>query len=287
MTYSANAMAVGLALSKIFVGHQSFIEAIDAIGHALHLGNGAEIFAGVRVIAPAGTGKSLLLECVQKNVRKWPILNGELPIIHTSLKEAPSVAQIQDGLLKNFNYGLSGAYRKTNNNEVNNILVTSIKQFKVQAIALDEFQHVFLANGASVSLPVIDWLKRLMNLTAVPAILLGTEQLERLAATDPQLTTRIPTTVRLHAFKYDETWLGFLKAFAQKAATVIEINCIHEEFGRELFICTRGVPRTFKAIVIQAAMIAIDDGKSRLERAHLKLAYRRHVGNEFDAENPF
>lgn len=286
MTYSAKAMEVGLSLSRIFINHQSFSDAIDAIGHALHLGNGTDTFAGVRVIAPSGSGKSLLLECVKKNVHNWPMLKVDLPVIHTSLKESPSVAQIQDGLLKNFNYGLSGAYRRTNNNEVNNILVTSINQFRVRAIALDEFQHVFLANGTSVSLSVIDWLKRLMNLTNVPAILFGTDQLERLANADPQLTSRVPTTVRLHAFKYDEKWLGFLKAFAQKAND-INLHSIHEEFSRELFLCTKGVVRAFKAIVIQAAMIAVDDGKSHLERAHLSLAFKRHVGHEYDSENPF
>lgn len=286
MTYSAKALEAGLRVSRIFINHNKFSEAIDAVGNSLHLGNGTETFSGVRVIAPSGTGKSLLLDCIKKNVRKWPMLNVDMPIIHTSLKETPNVSQIQDGLLGNFKYGLSGAYRRSNNNEVNNILVTSIKQFKVRGIALDEFQHVFLANGTSVSLPVIDWLKRLMNLTGVPAILLGTEQLERLATTDPQLTTRIPTTIRLRPFKYDEEWVGFLKAFAHKSVE-IDIHCIHKELSREFFLCTKGVARIFKAVLVQAVMIAIDEDKSQLDRSHLRLAFQRHVGEEYESENPF
>lgn len=286
MTYSAKAIEIGQVVSKIVIDHRIFSDAIEGIGHALQLGNGTDVFAGVRVIAPAGIGKSLLLECLQKNVRHWPIMRVDLPIIATSLKESPSVAQIQDGLLKNFNYGLNGVYKRTNNNEVNNILVTSIIQYKVRAIALDEFQHVFLANGMSVSLSVIDWLKRLMNLTKIPVLLFGTEQLERLVDADPQLITRIPTTIRLHPFKYDEEWIGFLKAFAFKS-NGINLHSLHEEFSKELFICTRGMLRIFKAIVVQAVMIAVDDGKGRVEKNHLKLAHQRHLGAEYDSGNPF
>src|SRR3546814_14069928 len=117
MLYSPIALAAGRALQDAVIQHSSFHKALELIANAVEVGNGAGVFSGVRITAPSGSGKSLLIECLKRNIINSSFLEGEFSVIRTELKESPSVSQIQGGLLENFKYGLMdhARTRQTNN----------------------------------------------------------------------------------------------------------------------------------------------------------------------------
>ncbi len=285
MTYSSSALAIGQKIAGIVVEHTHFKEAINAIGRAIQVGNAIDIFAGICLIAPSGYGKSLVIECVRKNVLQWPQFDSA-SVLFASLKETPTVAQIQGDLLRELHYAITPKATLKTNAAMNELLVSAIKQSRIRLIALDEFQHIFLARGDVISHPVNDWLKRLMNLTGIPVLVSGTERLAAISNSDPQLATRIPTVVRLPVFKYDAEWLGFLKAFCQKVQEV-DLSILPDRFGREIFVACAGVPRLFKLLAIEGAMIAFDAKCGSLEESHLRIAFFRVFGNCSPQENPF
>lgn len=286
MSFNERAVATGKALSSSVIQYPSFTKALELISNAIEIGNGTGVFTGVRVMAPSGCGKTLLVKCLKNNTFNLDMLSHELSVITADLKEAPSVSQIQGGLLDNFKYGLTSR-RASNNNEVHRVLVSAMAEHNVRLIVLDEFQHVFSPNGDKVSTQVIDWLKRLMNITQVPVVLVGTEQMDRLGAVDPQLTTRIPTTIKLLPFQHNAEWVGFLKAFARECSAV-DISIIYEpQLALQLFRVTNGVLRPLKTLIVQAVAMAVNDDEERLTRKGLYAAYRMIYGPEVSMENPF
>jgi type II secretory pathway predicted ATPase ExeA len=288
MPFSEKARTIGRDLSNVVVQHAAFREALELIANALEMGNAVGLFAGVRITAPPGSGKSLLIDCLQKNIIDSPYLTEPLSVIRTELKEAPSVSQIQAGLLDNFGYGLTGKGRATSsNNEVHGVLIEAMRAHKVQLVVLDEFQHIFSPTSEKVSTHVVDWLKRLMNIAQVPVVLVGSKLMDRLEGADLQLTSRIPAVIRLPTFQCDTQWVGFVKAFAKECAAVDLSPLFDRQMALHLFRATQGVPREFKRLLVQAVMMAVDSHEKFITPARLHAAYAMIYGPEKASEDPF
>lgn len=288
MLYTAKALAAGRELRNTVIQHPSFHKALNLIANAIEVGNGTGIFTGVRIMAPSGCGKSLLIECLQKNIINSQFLEGELSVIRTELKESPSVSQIQGGLLENFKYGLIDQGRRSaNNNDVHRVLLAAIAEHRVQLIVLDEIQHIFSPFNDKVATHVIDWLKRLMNMTGVPIVLVGTELMDRLGAVDPQLTSRIPTAIKLMPFMHNAEWVGFLKALV-KQCHAVDLSIIAETpLVTQLYGITKGVVRPLKSLLVQAVIMAVNAEEKSLTVGRLLAAYEMVYGPEIASENPF
>ncbi len=287
MPYTERALAAGRHMADVVVPHAAFCEALDLIANALDMGNAVGLFAGVRVTAPSGSGKSLLIDCLQRNTINSPYLTEPLSVIRTELKEAPSVSQIQGGLLDNFGYGLTGRGRTTNNNEVHGVLIEAMRAHKVQLVVLDEFQHIFSPTSEKVATHVIDWLKRLMNISHVPVVLVGSKLMDRLEGADRQLTSRIPAVIRLPAFQCDAQWVGFLKAFAKECSEVDLSPIFGRQVALHLFRVTQGVPRELKRLLVQAVIMAVDSDENVITPVRLQAAYAKAYGPDKAAEDPF
>lgn len=286
MLYTKEALKAGQKLRNAVIRYSAFDRALRHIVNAVELGNGTGIFAGVRIIAPSGSGKSLLIECLRKNIVDSPFLSGALAIICTELKESPSVSQLQAGLLDNFNYPLEIGRRSTNN-EVNRVLLAAIKEHNVKLAVIDEFQHVFTGNGDRASIPILDWVKRFMNLTGLPVAVVGTQMLEKLSYSEPQFTSRVPTAIKLTPFRYDGDWIAFLRALSAHCEAV-DISIIFDSnISRKLFKVCEGSVRPLKALVIQAVVMAITEGEEQLHEERLYHAFDMLFGAGGGAENPF
>lgn len=166
MSYSHRAIQAGYRINQIRIHHPAFKEALDGVGRVIQLGNNFEHPVGTCVIAPSGAGKSFLIESVQRNVCNWPFLRPESVLV-ASLKEAPTVAQIQEDLLADFNYAIPPRTGRKTNAALFNVLVASIEQHDIQLIAIDEYQHVFLSRKDEVRVAINDWIKRLMTKTVI------------------------------------------------------------------------------------------------------------------------
>ncbi|KVW37297.1 hypothetical protein WK94_27125 [Burkholderia ubonensis] len=285
MPYSEKALAAGRALQQVVINHSSFVQALDGIGRVIQLGNDLGSPIGMCLIAPAGCGKSLLVELLMRNACGWPFLSPQ-SVLSAALKEGPTVAHVQSELLKCFNYPIPIRASASTNAAVNDVLVEAVSQRKIQLIAIDEYQHVFLSGKDGVRRSINDWLKRFMTLTEKPVLLTGTEDLSALETADAQITTRISSTFRLAPFRHDAEWKGVLKAYAESCSSV-DLDPLRCEYSREVYLASHGVFRTFKKLIVEAAMVAIDDGQSVLRKEHLSTGFLRVFGPATTRENPF
>ncbi|WP_247539946.1 TniB family NTP-binding protein [Ralstonia sp. 25C] len=284
MSYSHRAIQAGYRINQIRIHHPAFKDALDGVGRIIQLGNNLEHPVGTCVIAPSGAGKSFLIESVQRNVCNWPFLRPESVLV-ASLKEAPTVAQIQEDLLVDFNYVIPPRTGRKTNAALFNVLVASIEQHDIQLIAIDEYQHVFLSRKDEVRVAINDWIKRLMTKTSRPVLLSGTELLRGIEKADPQLTTRISSIFNLPEFQNDLDWRGVLNGFVTATSDVdlSELNT----YAKPIFNATKGVMRTLKSLIIEAAMIAIDAETTKVEKDHLRLGFLRLFGPGSSRSNPF
>lgn len=287
MIFSDEAVRAGRLLSDQIISHPGFEAVVNQIESAVQIGNEVGIFSGVRIAAPSGSGKTTLMKYVGRRLQARYGFEGSTPVISGSLKENPSVSQIQAELLSNFNYALSGISRSVSNNDVNIVLLKAISQNRVRLIAIDEFQHVFLAGGTKVATVILDWVKRLMNLTNVPVVLVGTESMDRLEGVDAQLTTRIPIVARLSPLRLSGEWLAFLRGFVAHSPQIDLSPLCEEDIARRFYLATAGSPRMAKSLLIHAVCLGITTNQSRVCAALLKEAYRLQKGALPDEENPF
>lgn len=287
MKFSQQALEGVKSLENIVVQHSSFVNALETIENVMQIGVGTGIHAGVRLIAPSGAGKSQLIKHLEITSTKTRSNTSELQIIYTSLKENPSVSQLQGDLLRWFGYPLQGLSRQSNNNDVNQILVRAIAQNQVKLLGFDEFQHIFTNGGSKVATVVLDWLKRLMNSTKIPVLLLGTEMLERLEGIDPQFTSRIPTVVKLNHFRPDREWVGFLQSLSNGYKNFDLSPMVKERNPKKLFLATNGSLRILKSLLAYAVGIGITKGESIMSEELLGQAFLMMFGQGSAEENPF
>lgn len=284
MSYSAKAIQAGIRIDGIRIHHPTFKDALDGVGRIIQLGNNLRHPFGACIIAPAGAGKSSLIESVQRNACNWPYLRPQSVLV-ASLKEAPTVGQIQEDLLADFNYAIPPRTGRKTNAALFNILVGAIEQHDIQLIALDEYQHVFLSRKDEVHAAINDWIKRLMAKTGIPILLSGTEVLRAIERADPQLTTRISSIFTLPELRNDEVWRGVLSGFVSATKDVdMSSLTLH---ANQAFKATQGVMRTLKTLIMESAMIAIDADSSTVDKEHFRLAFHRIVGSGSSKENPF
>lgn len=285
MSYSDKALDIASSLAQIRINHTQFRDALEGIGRVIQLGNRLQEPFGVSIVAPPGAGKSLVIECVQKNICDWNFLRPNSVLV-ASLKESPTVAQIQNDLLANFNYAITPRSTRQTNAVLYNVLINAIKQHDIRLIALDEYQHVFLARKDDVHASVNDWLKRLMTQARVPVLLVGTETLRGIEKADPQLSTRIAAIFNLAEFRNDADWRALLVAFAN-AAKDIDLSALPEKYATSMHKATEGIFRMLKKLIIEAAMVAVDAGARAVEKDHLKDGFHRVVGPGSSKVNPF
>ncbi|KNE29079.1 MULTISPECIES: TniB family NTP-binding protein [Achromobacter] len=291
-TYSESALRAGREIAGIIVPHSNFVRVLDYVRNAIQIGAQTGVFAGVRISASSGSGKTLLMEHLADVLGQEHGSHGNVPLIAGSLKEDPSVSHIQGELLSKFKYAMTSpdlpatSKARANNSDVNQVLVNCIKSRGVRIIVLDEFQHVYLASGTKVATHMIDWLKRLINATRVPVALLGTEMMDRLDTIDPQLTSRIPTHIKLPPFRLGPEWLGFLRGFSE-SCKVVDLSPIYRTFPSAMFAATSGSPRLLKGLLVQAVMLAVDEKEQVMTPTRMSLAYEYQTGVHTAEENPF
>lgn len=282
--YSDKAIVIGRSIAKIQVKHTRFSEALDGAARVIQLGNTIPEPFGMTLLGAAGAGKSFLIECLQQNPMGWPFLRPNA-VLCASLKQEPTVAQIQADLLAQFNYLISPrATRQTNKSQFD-LLTAAVRERGIQLVALDEYQHVFLSSKRDVRAAVVDWTKRFMTATSLPVLLSGTEMLRSIEKADPQLSTRVSAVYHLPEFQNDTDWIGVLTAIASSSSE-IDLSLISKKHT-SIFRATGGVFRSLKGLLMEAAMVAVDAGAVSVTMEHLALAYERYVGNASTRSSPF
>jgi hypothetical protein len=160
---------------------------------------------------------------------------------------------------------------------------------------LDEIHHFVQKEG---NRPIVitnaaNWLKLLLDETNVPAVFIGTSDLDPLLDHDDgQLRTRVSRTKEILPFDFDDEqqrddYRGVLYAFEQEIGLPQASNLADLDLAARMYIASAGyVGRTFK-LLHTAIEVAAGNGELSLNRDNLGVAFHEGASAEQQKRNPF
>jgi energy-coupling factor transporter ATP-binding protein EcfA2 len=143
---------------------------------------------------------------------------------------------------------------------------------RVRAFFIDEAQHLFKRPGGRSCLDQMDTIKSLANMTTTTHVLVGTYELMDMLSLSSQLCRR---SIRVHFPRYARDDPQGHKSFARVLLTFQQsLPLRHEphllEMYDYMYDCSLGCVGLLKSWLVRSLHAALDDGRSRMTKAHLE-----------------
>ncbi|PWW30563.1 TniB protein [Cytobacillus oceanisediminis] len=175
----------------------------------------------------------------------------------------------------------------------NHRLVNLIKDCRVELIMLDEFQHFVSSVNKKVNNDVAECFKSLVNRTNVPVVLFGLEESELVINENVQLKRRFSMRHPISPFSYDnpkkvEEFRMLLNHIDQMLPFNEFSGLRHENIADRMMYATNGLMNSIMKIIREAALIAVNENREKIELKDLSDAYLLHSAIlKGKKENPF
>jgi SpoVK/Ycf46/Vps4 family AAA+-type ATPase len=270
--------------------HDDFQRAIETIDRAYLMKRDYGLSRHLLCVGPSGTGKSTLKK---EMLAKYPNSMGSdrmhQPILSVDTPSRPTVRNMAEAMLIALNepfYSRGSAIEKTHR------IFSLMRQQKVEMLIIDELQHFVDRGKPSDARDVSDWLKSVIDQTAVSCVLIGLQRCEEILAYNEQLRRRFSVRLELIPFsigsKEDLQGFASLVKMFDGMLGFPERLTLTTEFVKTMFYATNGIIDYVRKLLCGAAEIAIDDGSDRIEHHHFEQAFtdfiwHRGIGNL----NPF
>ncbi|MGD0281786.1 MAG: TniB family NTP-binding protein [Dissulfurispiraceae bacterium] len=223
-----------------------------------------------------GCGKTTIARFYESRYPRKTTAGGtEIPVLSSTIFSPATVKGMATGLL--YSLGDPLADKGTITSQTLR-LYNLIKDCKTELIVLDEFQHLIDKDSNKVLQVASDWLKNLLNETAVPMVLIGMPTSVKILDANEQLRRRFLTRMSLKPFGWNtereqKDFITLLK-FIEKALPLKEISGLYSyETAFRLYCASRGVISNLMKIVRRAAILAVRKGLERISPDLLIVAY--------------
>ncbi|MGO9015589.1 MAG: TniB family NTP-binding protein [Dissulfurispiraceae bacterium] len=238
-----------------------------------------------------GCGKTTIARFYESRYPRRATVGGaEIPVLSSTIFSPATVKGMATGLL--YSLGDPIADKGTITSQTIR-LYKMIKDCKTEVIVLDEFQHLIDKDSNKVLQVAADWLKNLLNNTAVPMVLIGMPSSVKILDANEQLRRRFLNRMCLNPFGWNtpreqRDFITLLK-FIEKALPLKEISGLYSyETAFRLYCASRGVISNLMKIVRKAAILAIRKGQERISHDLLIVAYEDEMEeSSVAADNPF
>ena len=212
---------------------------------------------------PSGTGKSTLCRYIEKQYNRDSVLHyddgtyANLPVFYC---EVPSPTTVK-GLITNMLRLLINDTPAGSVDKLTHQLITCLKTANVKIILLDEIQRLCLTSvSEKVRLDSLQWLVSLLNGSAIPVILSGTEQCRDIRCEVEAFENRYPYFAELAHFIYetgeDSDFFATLKSLDtsmyQLAALRNGVHLNDPTIAAPLFVGTLGNLKIIRLIINDA-----------------------------------
>ena len=288
-----NKMAVG-ALSEAVIHHESITAAIKSITSAVKRNCLLNEPRHVIVTGESGCGKTTLMDLLVKHHYpkqqvKRGLFDGQVPsMLRVTLPANATPKSMARRILVEL-----GEHSNLNQNEaeLSERAAKYLKEFNVQLVVFDEFQHLFglgkgAFDGASARLLAArNWVKSMVN-ASMPTtfVLMGIPELLPLVHGDPQLERRFTVKASLPRFNCPEKdkseFARFFDSLLNTAAELLgrkdlALRIRHDlPAARRLFLATGGVPSAIKELVTDALISALEQGQNHIALGDLGVALK-------------
>lgn len=224
------------SLRKSQIEHPSFCGAIREIANIHSRGLNAGIAEGILIFAQTGSGKTTALKRYADSFPSKRI-NGrkKTPVVYVRTPDAPSVKSLAEKILLTLGDPL--ALKGTAMNKTERIEYF-FKESNVQLLMIDEFQHFVDSGSGGGHARVTDWLKNLLEATAVPVVLSGLPRSQIVIGKNHQLRRRFSSAYYLEPFSIEtEVEANVFRAVLKQIHEWIPVETIplHESNTARMF----------------------------------------------------
>jgi hypothetical protein len=280
----ALAAKVAREINSTIVMHPRFENAYQGILKIINTAILIDLPFGATVIAPSGCGKTALMTCIARAIPSSHLLQDDMRSVNVAAEANATVGHLVGKLLRKLGY--PAAIRASTLYEQSSLISSALRERGVKVLFIDEFQHVCRGKRNLSATAITDWIKQLADDGGVVVILLGTRELRPLAEMNDQLSSRAPAHFELREFERNEEWVGLLKEISTNVKS-FDLSTIHSEFYKPLHAVTRGTLRPLKQLLIASALVAIEAGKTILDKASLAIGHDLVFGSDPHTANPF
>lgn len=247
----------------------------------------------ILLTGPAGAGKSTLIKRYMKGFP--PKVTPETTIVPVLTLVIPIPATVKS-LATNLLAELGDTLAEKGNTTSQTLrLRTYLKKCKVELIILDEFQHFIDRKSLKVIQTLSDWLKNLLNDTAIPLALIGMPNSDTIldAKENVQLKRRFTLRETLEPFSWEtveqQTYFRtFLKILDESLPFMERSQLSDFNTAALIYTATAGVMNNVMNLIRRATALALQEGMEKIDLDHLAQAYEQKVAiNSLCEENPF
>lgn len=290
MQYGEAALQAGALAEQVYVNFPEFKSLLKACDRIFQLSKTLETPQGLLVTGPPGSSKTTLANYFIKSLPESDLFETGFGAVVFRLRTSPSSGHIVSGLLQALKYPFSQV-KRNRIFAMRDVAFEALKQRGTKIVFVDQ-AHCLSTQLKSRHSDVVesaasDTLREMMDETRVGLVLLADGSFRGLANIDAALDDRVSVRMPLTHFTNDAQWQGFLQAFVKSVTCVnLEIILISAVAAATLS-ATDGNRRSFRRLIVEAVMIAVEDGQKAVTMDHLKRAFEAVNGDSSSRSNPY
>lgn len=284
------ALEAGASVERVYVKFPEFKDALDACDRIFQLATTFETPHGIILSGPPGSSKTTLAEYFIKSLPTSDLFESGFGAIMLRLRTAPSQGHIVSGLLRALKYPLANV-RRGRVFAMRDVAFEALRQRGTRVVIVDQAhclstqsrpRHAdVLESGAS------DTLREMMEETKVGLVLLVDSSFRGLEHVDKALDDRVTVKMPMSHFQKGVLWDAFLGAFC-KMVKCVDLGVLKTPRGSRMTLsATDGNRRTFRRLVVEVVMIAVQEGVETVSEEHLKRAFDAINGKSSTRSNPY
>ncbi len=278
-------------VESILILHTQFKDAISRLQQAFeHARNGAEP-RHTFLTGESGTGKTLLAQYFRSLYPPDPSQSDtEIRVLFVSTPSSPTLKGLGEAILSALgdHYGQKGtAFEKLER------AIWLLHKRRIQFIFFDEFHHFIDHAKYNTLAAVTDWLKRFIDDSRIPCVLMGLPRCRAILDANEQLRRRFSRRIELTAFSMDtpDQEREFRSVLHQidKALPTQGISGLGEEdFAAKLYFASDGLMGYLRKLITEAFQLMVAENQVRLTNDMFERAFTDAIWNEgVGASNPF
>lgn len=287
--YSARALEAAEGAERAHVMFPEFQRALTAFDRIYQLSGQLETPQGALVQGPPGSSKTTLAKYFLRSLPQSTLFDIGYGALFIRLRANPTQGLVISQLLQAVKYPFTEV-RKNRVYTMRDIAFEAIKQKRTKIVFVDQAHCVSTQlRGRSSDVhetAATDTLREMMDETKVGLVLLADAMSKGLEQVDPALADRLSVRLRMSHFAEGDVWLGFLDSFVKKI-DVVDMRVITAEAASPTYKATEGNRRSFRRLMTEGVLIAVDAGSEALTLEHLQLAFERTRGDDSPKANPY
>lgn len=262
-------------LDKIVICHPDFDRAIEGIEHCLQKSSDFREPVGCMLTGQGGYGKTTICRVVMSKMpSETKIVDNHekivIPAFYCSVPSPATVKSVAIALLiqlKDPNPFVGTTAQLTKR------VCHLLKKCETRLVFLDEFHHLYdnLRNSTRVNTAVCNWIKSIVNDTAIMFCLVGNIDFPSHLVHDSQLSRRFPKEFRMHPLQPStQEYSGSIKPFVEgiilRCEKILGIDFTsdfsEDHTCNQIYAATSGNPAFVMSLLKEAIYITTQSGGS-------------------------